>query len=100
MRSHCWMIKVSLENDHEFINKEYSLYWCEAFWEAQSKAESLYSKWTISYNCRISYHRGESCSSNKLSESCPKLSRANRLVNFKCRTKDSKKKGVKPPRRQ
>ena len=42
--------------------------------EAQSY-ESLCSKRTISY------HYGESCSSNMVTDLCPKLSRVNRLVN-------------------
>ena len=29
---------ANLGNDREFINKEYTLHWYEAFWEAQSKA--------------------------------------------------------------
>ena len=42
------MIKVphqlSPGNDHEFINKEYFLYWNEIFWEAQSKAMRAYAQ--------------------------------------------------------
>ena len=35
---------VNLGNDHEFITKEYSLHWYEAFWEAQSKAVRTYAQ--------------------------------------------------------
>ena len=35
---------ANLGNDHGFINKEYSLHWDEAFWEAQSKAMRAYSQ--------------------------------------------------------
>ena len=50
---------ANLGNDHGFINKEYSLYWFEAFWGSPKQShESLCSKWTISYYCE------ESCSSN------------------------------------
>ena len=67
---------ANLGNDHGFIIKEYSLHWCEDSWGSpKQNHESLCSKWTISYHCR------ESCSSNMVSESCPKLSHANRLVN-------------------
>ena len=63
---------ANLGNDHVFINKEYSLHWDEAFWGSSKQShESLCSKWTISYHC------GESRSCNMVSESCPKLSRAN-----------------------
>ena len=41
----------------------------------ESSYESLCSKWTISY------HYGESRSTNMVLELCPKLSCANRLVN-------------------
>ena len=45
-------ISANLGNEHEFINKEYSLCWYEAFWEAQSKAMRAYAqKLTISYHC-------------------------------------------------
>ena len=40
----------------------------------------------------MSYHCRESCSSNMVSESCPKLSRANRLVNSQMSNKGLKKK--------
>ena len=70
------LTSVNLMNDHGFINKEYSLHWYETFWENPNQShERLCSKWTISYHC------GESCSFNMVSEPCPKLSRANRLVN-------------------
>ena len=50
---------ANLGNDHEFINKEYSPHWYETFWGSPKQThESLCSKWTISYHC------GESCSSN------------------------------------
>ena len=69
----------SLGNDHGFIIKEYYLYWNEVFWGSPKQShESLFSKWKISYHC------GESCSSNIVSESCPKLSHVNRIL--KCRT--------------
>ena len=52
---------ANLGNDHGFIIKEYSFHWYEAFWENPKQSyESLCSKWTISYHC------GESCSSNKI----------------------------------
>ena len=73
--------------DHEFIINEYSPHWYEAFWGSPKQIhESLYSKWTISYNC------GESCSSNIVLEPCPKLSRANRLVNPQMSNKGLQKK--------
>ena len=76
---------ANLGNDHGFINKEYSLHWYEAFWEALKQShESLFSKWTISY------HYGESCSSNMVSEPCPKLSRTKAVKN------DQDSKGVEP----
>ena len=63
----------------------YSFHWSEAFWGNQKQSqESLCSKWTISYHC------GESCSSNMISEG--------KSSNVKQRT--PKEKGVKPPRRQ
>ena len=75
---------ANLGNDHGFIIKEYYLHWFEAFWGSpKQRHESLCSMWTISY-------RGESCSSNVVSESCPKLRHVNRIL--KCRTKDSKRK--------
>ena len=53
---------ANLGNDHEFIIKRYSLHWNETFWEnPKQNHESLYLKWTISYHC------GESCSSNSAS---------------------------------
>ena len=67
---------ANLGNGHGSIIKEYSLHWCEAFWGSPKQSyESLCSKWTISYHC------GESCSSNMVSEPCPKLNHANRLAN-------------------
>ena len=70
---------TNLGNDHGFIIEEYYLHWYEAFWVSPKQShESLCSKRTISYHC------GESCSSNMVSEPCPKLSY----------TKDSKRKGV------
>ena len=35
---------ANLGNDHGFIIKEYSIRWCEAFWEAQSKAIRGYAQ--------------------------------------------------------
>ena len=35
---------ANLGNDHGFINKEYSLHWHEAFWEAQSKPMRAYAQ--------------------------------------------------------
>ena len=50
---------TNLGNDHGFISEEYLLHWYEAFWgNPKQSHESLCSKWTISYHC------GESCSSN------------------------------------
>ena len=50
---------ANLENDHEFIIKEYYLHSYEAFWGSRKQShENLCSKWTISYHCR------ELCSSN------------------------------------
>ena len=61
------------------------LHWYEGLWGSPKQShESLCSKWTISYHC------GESCSANMVSDTCPKLSYINRILNF--RTKDSKKK--------
>ena len=62
-------------------------YWCETFWAStKQNHESLCSKWTISY------YYGESYSSNMVSESCPKLSRGNRLVNPQISNKGLQKK--------
>ena len=85
---------ANLGNDHEFIIKEYYLHWYEAFsGSAKQSHERLCSKWTISY------HRGELCSTNMVSEPCPKLSHANRIL--KCRmTKTPKEKGVEPQLRR
>ena len=78
---------ANLGNDHEFIIEEYTLHRYGAFWGSPKQShESLCSKWTISYHC------GELCSSNMVSESCPKLSRANRLVNFQISNKELQKK--------
>ena len=78
---------VNLVEDHGFISEEYYLHWYEAFWGSPKQShESLCSKWTISYHC------GESCSSNMVSEPCPKLSRANRLVNPQMSNKGLQKK--------
>ena len=50
---------VNLVEDHEFISEEFYLHWYEAFWGSPKEShESLRSKWIISYHC------GESCSSN------------------------------------
>ena len=35
---------ANLENNHGFIIKQYYLYWCEAFEEAQSKAMRVYAQ--------------------------------------------------------
>ena len=70
---------ANLGNDHGFIS--------EAFWGSPKQShESLCSK------CTILYHCGESCSSNMVSEPCPKLSRANRLVNPQILNKELQKK--------
>ena len=59
---------VNLRNDHGFIVKEYYLHWYEAFWGSPKQShESLCSKWTISYHC------GESCSSNMVSSNALNL---------------------------
>ena len=78
---------ANLGNDHEFIIKKYSIHWNDAFCGSSKQShESLCSKWTISY------HSGESCSSNMVSNPCPKLSRANRLVNPQISNKGLQKK--------
>ena len=63
----CWMkVRANLRNDHEFIINEYYLDWCEALPRSpKQNHKRLCSKWTISYHC------GESCSSNMISEPCP-----------------------------
>ena len=78
---------ANLGNDHVFISEEYLLHWYETGWESPKQShESLCSKWTILYHC------GESCLSNMVSESCPKLSRNNRLENFQISNKKLQKK--------
>ena len=52
---------TNLGNDHGSIVKEYSR--MRHFGKPKAKHESLCSKWTISYHC------GESCSSNMVSKS-------------------------------
>ena len=62
----------NLGNDHGFIIKEYYLHWYEAFWGRPKQShESLCSKWTISYHC------GESCSSNMVSKPCMSIESSN-----------------------
>ena len=79
--------QANLGSDHGFINKEYFLHWYEAFWGSPKQSHgSLFPKWIISYHC------GESCSSSMVSEPCPKLSRANRLVNPQTSNKGLQKK--------
>ena len=69
---------ANLGNDYGFISKGIHLPWYEAFWVSTKQShESLCSKWTTSYHC------GESCSSNMVSEPCPKLSHDNRILKYR-----------------
>ena len=38
------VLSANLENDREFIIKEYSIHWSEVFWEIQSKAMRAYAQ--------------------------------------------------------
>ena len=49
------LTSTNLGNDHGFIIKEYSLHWYEAFWGSPKQSHDLMT---------ISYHCGESCSTN------------------------------------
>ena len=61
--------------DHAFIINEYYLHCYEAFRRSPKQShDSLCSKWTISFHCE------ESCSSNMVSELCPKLSHVNKIL--------------------